>query len=388
MSYQNPGGFGIYVHWPYCESKCPYCDFNSHVGNAGDHKRWIAAFRHEIARYADEVGGRTLSTIYFGGGTPSLMHPDIVASVIEQARQTWRTVNDLEVTLEANPGSVEAAKFAAFRAAGVNRVSLGVQALNDEALRMLGRRHGVSDALRALDIAKTNFDRVSFDLIYARQGQTLAEWEEELSKALDLAGDHLSLYQLTIEEGTAFYERAARGGLSGLPTEDLSADMFELTQDLCVAAGLPGYEVSNHARPGAESRHNLIYWRGGEYVGVGPGAHGRLDLNGGRNATVATRNPGEWLGAVEAIGSGEATRERLAPNEIALEYLLMSLRTSEGLDLARHEQMSKSKLNPDRVDNLLHLGLLQRDNDRLSTTPAGRLVLNAILRELAADPDN
>lgn len=379
------GGFGLYLHWPFCQSKCPYCDFNSHVATKIDQSAWLQAYISEIRRYGEETKGRVLQTIYFGGGTPSLMQDDLVAAIIEEVRATWATANSLEITLEANPGSVEAARFEGYRRAGVNRVSLGIQALDDVALKALGRLHSRKEALEALDIAQTTFDRVSFDLIYARQNQSLQDWKAELEQALTYAGDHLSLYQLTIEDGTAFAERVAKGGLRGLPDENLSADMYSLTQQLCGAAGLPAYEVSNHALPGAESRHNMIYWRAGDYIGIGPGAHGRLSLGAGRQATEAHRNPAAWLNATEMQGSGEAVRSVLPSEENAIEYLLMSLRTNEGLNLARYEQMAGKPLSTPRLDNLESLGLIRFDQSNLQTTQEGRLVLNGILRDLAAD---
>lgn len=380
------GGFGLYLHWPFCESKCPYCDFNSHVAGRIDQNTWLAAYQSEIRRAAKETGGRILETVYFGGGTPSLMDDEIVSAIIEEIRANWQTVNDLEITLEANPGSVEASRFAGYRRAGVNRVSLGVQALDDDALKALGRLHSKKQALAALEIAKSTFERVSFDLIYARQFQSLAGWRAELKEALSLAADHLSLYQLTVEDGTVFAARAARGGLAGLPDENLAADMYEATQELCGEAGLPAYEVSNHARPGSESRHNLIYWRGGDYIGIGPGAHGRLTLQGVRYATECHKDPAIWLAAVKAAaGSGERLRDRLEPEELGLEYLLMSLRTNDGLDIGRHARMSGREIPLDRIETLVDLGLLARSDSHLRTTPAGRLVLNGILKELAAD---
>lgn len=379
------GGFGLYVHWPFCESKCPYCDFNSHVAERVDQSAWLDAYRLELARLGAETHGRVLQTVYFGGGTPSLMAQEVVAGIIECIRETWRTVNDLEITLEANPGSVEAARFEGYRRAGVNRVSLGIQALDDAALRALGRVHSKQKALKALEIAKMTFDRVSFDLIYARQFQSLAEWRSELSEALGFAADHLSLYQLTIEDGTAFAARAARGKLAGLPNEDLSADMYDLTQELCGAAGLPAYEVSNHARPGSESRHNMIYWRGGDYMGVGPGAHGRLTTTDGRYATEALRDPNAWLSAVSSGKGGDRLREKLAPMDVALEYLLMSLRTNEGMDLERYAAMADKPVPEQRVAALIDHGLLLRAEGKLRTSASGRLVLNGILKDLAAD---
>lgn len=297
------GGFGLYLHWPFCQSKCPYCDFNSHVAATIDQGRWQRAYLSEIRRLGAETEGRVLNSVFFGGGTPSLMEPDLVAAILETVRATWPLANDLEVTLEANPGSVEAGRFRGYRAAGVNRISMGIQALNDADLRKLGRLHTVAEARAAFDVARTTFDRVSFDLIYARQDQPLEHWRSELTEALTMAADHLSMYQLTVEDGTAFGDRFKRGKLRGLPEEELSADMYALTQDLCEAAGLPAYEVSNHARPGAESRHNLIYWRGGDYAGVGPGAHGRLTFPTGRWATEAPRAPAAWLERVERDGT-------------------------------------------------------------------------------------
>ncbi|NNE52265.1 MAG: coproporphyrinogen III oxidase, partial [Sulfitobacter sp.] len=274
------GGFGLYIHWPFCEAKCPYCDFNSHVSQQIDQLAWRDAYLAELKRGAAETKRRVLNAVFFGGGTPSLMDPDVVAEVIAEIRHLWPLANDLEITLEANPGSVEAGRFAAYRQAGVSRVSMGIQALNDADLKRLGRIHTVQEALAAFDIARNRFERVSFDLIYGRQEQTLKNWEAELKQALSMAIDHLSLYQLTIEQGTAFGDRYARGKLRGLPNEDLGADMYTVTQEICGQMGFPRYEVSNHARPGAESRHNLIYWRYGDYLGIGPGAHGRLSLHG------------------------------------------------------------------------------------------------------------
>ena len=379
------GGFGLYVHWPFCAAKCPYCDFNSHVSARIDEKVWREAYFKEIARISAETSDKVLNTIFFGGGTPSLMSPDLVSEVIEAARRGWRWSNDVEITLEANPGSVEAGRFAGYRMAGVNRISMGVQALNDTDLRRLGRIHTVAEARGAFDIARAEFGRVSFDLIYARQDQSLADWRAELSEALAMAIDHLSLYQLTVEDGTAFADRFRAGGLRGLPEDDLAADMYALTQEVCAAHGLPGYEVSNHARPGAESRHNLIYWRYGDYVGVGPGAHGRLTLNGQRFATEAPRAPGLWLEAVKA-GRGELSREALTPHDQGVEYLMMCLRLSEGLDMDRFAGLFGTPLPEDRLISLEELGLVERDGPRLRTTPDGRILLNSVLTELLPDP--
>lgn len=377
------GGFGLYLHWPFCESKCPYCDFNSHVAAHIDQRRWQRAYLREIDRLGQQTKGRVLETVFFGGGTPSLMHPDLVAAIIEKVRATWPMVNDPEITLEANPGSIEAARFKAFRAAGVNRISMGMQAMNDDDLRRLGRKHTAAEALEAFEIARNNFDRVSFDLIYARQDQTLSAWRRELTQALDLAVDHVSLYQLTIEDGTAFGDRLARGGLKGLPDDDLSAEMYDLTQEICDAAGFPAYEVSNHAKPGSESRHNLIYWRGGDYIGVGPGAHGRLTLAGQRWTSEAPKAPGAWLALTESGLPGELPRHLLRSDEHALEYLLMSIRLSEGLDMARYQRLANAELPQDKLAHLQQIGMISLQDDRLSATPAGRMVLNAIIRELA-----
>ena len=376
------GGFGLYVHWPYCQSKCPYCNFNSHVAQQIDEKAFVRAYVSEIDRLSSLVPDRILNTIFFGGGTPSLMDPDTVAAVIDAARAAWPTANDMEVTLEANPGSVEAGRFRAYRAAGINRLSMGVQALNDTDLRRLGRLHDVNSAMRAFDIARDTFDRVSFDLIYARQHQSLSDWEVELRLALSMAVDHLSLYQLTIEDGTAFGDRYKRDKLPGLPNDDLSADMYDLTQDLCGAAGMPAYEVSNHAAPGAESRHNLIYWRYGDYAGVGPGAHGRLTRNGVRVATESHRNPALWLNAVERTGSGDSLTSALSGTEQAEEYLMMCLRLREGASMARYERLSGATLDRGALSRLQELGMTTLENDCLKVTDQGRPVLNAVLRDI------
>jgi oxygen-independent coproporphyrinogen-3 oxidase len=372
----EPAGFGLYVHWPYCQSKCPYCDFNSHVASGIDHAAFTRAYEGEIARISALTGPRRLDSIFFGGGTPSLMRPETVGAVIAAAQRAWSFANSVEITLEANPTSVEAAAFDGFRAAGVNRVSLGLQALVDDDLRALGRLHTVDEALRALDTAMTRFDRVSFDLIYARQGQSLAAWQAELSRALALGTSHLSLYQLTIEDGTAFGDRARRGLLRGLPDEDLAADLYALTQEMTEAAGLPAYEVSNHARPGEECRHNLIYWRAGDWAGVGPGAHGRLTLPGGRIATEAARAPLIWLAA-----PGD-TETPLTATEAAEEYLMMALRLGEGADLARFRALGGPALAG--LADLRSDGLVTLDGNRLTATPAGRLVLNSLIRALLA----
>ena len=378
------GGFGLYIHWPFCAAKCPYCDFNSHVTAKVDHARWRDAYLTELRRSAELTQGRVLNTVFFGGGTPSLMAPETVAVVIDEIRRLWPVANDLEITLEANPTSVEADKFQAFRAGGVNRISMGIQALNDEDLRKLGRMHTHAEAIKAFDTARGIFDRVSFDLIYARQGQSLDDWKAELTRALDMAIDHLSLYQLTIEPGTAFGDRHARGKLRDLPTDDNAADMFDLTQDLCGAHGMPAYEVSNHARDGAHSRHNLIYWRYGDYIGIGPGAHGRITRASGRVATETHRQPGAWLKAVEMLGSGETLVDPLPLPDQAVEYLMMSLRLNEGTDLNRLERLGFTP-PPAAITHLKELGLLDDAHGRLRTSLDGRRVLNAVLRDLLAE---
>jgi oxygen-independent coproporphyrinogen-3 oxidase len=378
------GGFGLYIHWPFCAAKCPYCDFNSHVSRQIDHDRWNKAYIAEIDRVAALLPGRVLNTVYFGGGTPSLMPPEMVADMLERIRQRWPAANDLEVTLEANPGSVEAGRFAGYADAGVSRVSIGVQALNDTDLARLGRIHSVAEARQAIEIAHKYFDRVSFDLIYARQDQTLADWRSELTEALALAADHLSLYQLTIEPGTAFGDRYARGKLRGLPDDDHASAMFDLTQELCDQAGMPAYEVSNHARAGSESRHNLIYWRYGDYAGIGPGAHGRITLNGQRHATETHRMPDAWLTAAEA-GNGDSACNPIPARDQGDEYLMMGLRIAEGIDLARYRAMSGTALPERAILELEDIGMITRETGRLRATPRGRLVLNAVIRALLAD---
>lgn len=379
------GGFALYVHWPFCQAKCPYCDFNSHVAGRIDQAAWAAAYEAEIARAAAETPGRRLDSIFFGGGTPSLMAPEVVETVLAAARSAWGFANGIEITMEANPTSAEAARFRAYRAAGVERLSLGVQALDDRDLRALGRLHSAEEAVAAYRLARDIFARTSLDLIYARQDQTEAAWEAELTRALALVagegGGHLSLYQLTIEEGTAFGERLRAGRLRGLPSEDRAAALWEVTQRLTEAAGLPGYEISNHAVPGQESRHNLIYWRGGDWVGIGPGAHGRLTLGGIRWATEAERAPAAWLARVTRTGSGESRREALSPCEAAEEWLLMGLRLAEGVEEARLAALTDL---PERAAELVEMGLLTRGDGRLRATAAGRPLLDALLRRLLA----
>ncbi|WP_090028805.1 radical SAM family heme chaperone HemW [Lutimaribacter saemankumensis] len=375
------GGFGLYLHWPFCQAKCPYCDFNSHVAREIDQSRWLRAYLSEIDRLAEIVPGRVLTSVFFGGGTPSLMQPEIVAGILDRIRAKWPMANDPEVTLEANPGSVEAGRFAGYADAGVNRISMGIQALNDRDLARLGRIHTVAEAAQAFDIARERFDRVSFDLIYARQDQTLDDWRQELNQALSMAVDHLSLYQLTIEQGTAFGDRYNAGKLRGLPQDDTAADMYEATQDICGEAGFLSYEVSNHARPGAESRHNRVYWRYGDYIGIGPGAHGRLTLNGVRHATEQWRAPGKWLLEAER-GNADSVKEPIEPDDQAAEFLMMGLRLTEGVDPRRYARIAGAPLPDEKLLYLQDIGMIDWTPESLRVTRGGRLVLNAVLQHL------
>ena len=376
--------FGVYVHWPFCLAKCPYCDFNSHVRHGGiDQAYFVAAYLAELKHFASLAPERTVSSIFFGGGTPSLMEPETVSAILDRIAALWTVAPDAEVTLEANPTSVEAGRFAGYRAAGVNRVSLGVQSLDDASLKALGRKHTSDEALAALAIAKRNFERVSFDLIYARQGQALPAWREELTRALTHALDHLSLYQLTIEEGTPFAALHAAGALR-VPEGEKAEAFYLLTQELCDAAGLPSYEVSNHARPGAESRHNLLYWRGHDYAGVGPGAHSRITLDGVKHAIAVRKSPEAWLEAVATSGHGIEQDEALTPQNSADEYLLMGLRLAEGIDEKRLAAIDGRKLDEARLQYLQTKGLVRRTSDRVQATGKGRLVLDRLIVELAA----
>lgn len=378
------GGFGLYLHWPFCAAKCPYCDFNSHVSREIDQTRWLKAYLSELDRYAAEMPDRVLTSIFFGGGTPSLMEPFVVHGILDRIRQIWPQANDLEVTLEANPGSVEAGRFRDYAQAGVSRVSMGIQALNNHDLRRLGRIHSVEEARAAFDIARNQFERVSFDLIYARQDQSLTDWRTELAEALGMAIDHLSLYQLTIEQGTAFGDRYNRGLLRGMPEDDSAADMYAATQELCAAAGMEAYEVSNHAKPGAESRHNLIYWRYGDFIGIGPGAHGRITTGGKRYATDTEKTPGKWLHAIEA-GAPLEVRDSIDPLDQAGEYLMMGLRVREGLDAKRYENLAGQPLNPEKLTYLSDIGMIEQVGHSVQVTEDGRMVLNAIIKELLVD---
>lgn len=374
------GGFGIYVHWPFCQAKCPYCDFNSHVVASVDQSRWAAAFESEIDRIAALTGDRVLNSVFFGGGTPSLMDVATVDRIMNRIGKHWRLANDFEVTLEANPTSIEAERFAGYREAGVNRVSVGVQALNDPDLKALGRLHSAREALAAIEVARSTFDRVSFDLIYARQNQTIVDWSAELNRALAMEPDHLSLYQLTIEDGTAFGDRFKRGLLRGLPNEDLGADLWDVTQTACEAAGLPAYEVSNHAKEGQESRHNLIYWQSGDWAGIGPGAHGRLTLNGQRFETVAAKAPGAWISKVEGENTGDVAFDALDSPAVLEERVLMGLRMVNGVSLP-DAWISYNVFN---INALKDLGLLTHTDNTLIVTPKGRPLLNAITSRLLA----
>jgi len=377
--------FGVYLHWPFCLSKCPYCDFNSHVRRAAiDEARFVRAFAAEIASTAARVPGRTVSSIFFGGGTPSLMQPQTVAAVLDAVARHWRVAPDAEITLEANPTSVEASRFRGYRAAGVNRVSLGVQALDDRALAELGRLHSAREALDAVGIARSVFDRISFDLIYARPGQTPQDWAGELKCALVEAGEHLSLYQLTIEPDTPFASLHAAGKLK-IPDEDIARALYDTTQDICAAHGLPAYEISNHARPGGECRHNLIYWRAHEYAGIGPGAHGRLDIDGARYATATEKRPEQWLARVENDGHGLVSDDPLTREEIADELLLMGLRLAEGIDPARYAVVAGRALDPARIAALQENGLVEiTAAGRLRVSMPGFPILDAVVADLAA----
>lgn len=378
-------GFGVYVHWPFCASKCPYCDFNSHVRHQPvDQERYLAAFRREIAHNAARTPGRTVTSIFFGGGTPSLMKPETVGAILDAIGGAWSVDSGAEITLEANPTSVEAERFRGYRTAGINRVSLGVQALNDPDLRRLGRMHSVDEALAAVKIAASIFDRYSFDLIYSRPDQTPQAWREELERAISHAVEHLSLYQLTIEPGT-WFEKLHRAGKLTVPDDEASRVLFDLTQEICEARGLPAYEVSNHARPGAESRHNLVYWRYGEYAGIGPGAHGRLVTGNARLATATEKHPETWLERVERDGHGVIDEEVLTSEAEGDEFLLMGLRLKEGIDPRRYTLFTGRTLNEKRIGTLEEHGLITRRADsRLTVTRQGFPVLNSVIAELAA----
>jgi putative oxygen-independent coproporphyrinogen III oxidase len=382
----DTAGFGVYLHWPFCASKCPYCDFNSHVRAGGiDQARYLSAFQRELRYFHDLLGVRTVTSIFFGGGTPSLMSPATVGGILDGIARLWAIAPEAEITLEANPSSVEAERFRGYRLAGVNRISLGVQALRDDDLRRLGRLHTVGEAKSAITVAANAFDRWTFDLIYARPNQQLAAWREELAEALELASGHLSLYQLTIEQGTPFALLHASGKLQ-IPDDERADGLYRLTQEMTAARGLPAYEISNHARPGQECRHNLLYWRYGEYVGAGPGAHGRILTNGARLATTTERSPECWLARVEEQGHGLVEQLALSREQQADEALLMGLRLEEGIDLARLQEISGLAPRQEAVDELLDYGVLERLDgaDRIKATARGRLILNELVLRLSA----
>ncbi|MDA8644836.1 radical SAM family heme chaperone HemW [Amylibacter sp.] len=376
------GGFGIYIHWPFCAAKCPYCDFNSHVRKSVDQSRWLSAIRLELKNNAIRTKGRTVNTIFFGGGTPSLMEPETVAGIIKEIAKLWVLALDIEISLEANPTSVEAQKFSDFRKAGINRISMGIQSLRNDDLKALGRMHSVNEARKAFDIAKDNFERVSFDLIYARQGQSKFDWEIELKEASSMAVDHLSLYQLTIEDGTRFGDLYERGNLKGMPNDSLAADMYDITQEVTLQNDMPAYEISNHAIEGAESRHNLIYWRYGDYIGVGPGAHGRISENGNKIATTTIENPENWLRGVELNGTSTIDDEVINHIDQASEYLMMSLRLIEGVDMERYKKISGVALDNKLIDKNIENGLIKVINNNLIATQRGRIILNTLIKDL------
>jgi putative oxygen-independent coproporphyrinogen III oxidase len=377
-------GFAVYVHWPFCLAKCPYCDFNSHVRSTPpDEVRFVAAFKREIAHRAALTPGRKVRSVFFGGGTPSLMKPQTVAAILDSVAKHWRMEPNAEITLEANPTSVEAGRFRGYREAGVNRVSIGVQALNDADLRALGRRHSVAEALAALEVGRSIFPRMSFDLIYARVGQTEAQWRAELEEAMKLATEHVSLYQLTIEPETIF-ERLWQAGKLKIPDDDLARTMFDATQEIAEKYGMPAYETSNHARPGAESQHNLVYWRYGEYAGVGPGAHGRIVSGGKRLAQSTEKHPEMWLGQVEIEGHGLVTDDPLSAEEQSDEYLLMGLRLREGIDIHRYEAISGRRLARSQIESLAADGFVTEEGGRIMVTPMGAPLLDTIVADLAA----
>lgn len=379
-------GFGVYLHWPFCAAKCPYCDFNSHVRHSKpDEAAYIAAFEREISHRAQLAPGRTVSSIFLGGGTPSLMHPKTVGALLDAVAKAWSVAPDVEITLEANPTSVDATRFAGYRAAGVNRVSLGVQALNDRDLKALGRLHSAQEALAAIDVAARHFERMSFDLIYARSPeQSVTEWRKELDLALERAVEHLSLYQLTIEPGTAFHALHAAGKLA-VPDEEHGRALYEATQEQCDRRGLPAYEISNHARAGAQCRHNLLYWRYGEYAGIGPGAHGRLVVDGVRRAQSTEKSPELWLEQVSRYGSALVEDEALDAEASGDEFLLMGLRLNEGIDPAVYEALTGHRFSEGRIASLIEDGLIDiRPDGRLAATAEGALLLDAVVADLAA----
>jgi putative oxygen-independent coproporphyrinogen III oxidase len=375
--------FGVYVHWPFCKAKCPYCDFNSHVRHQPvDALSFARALGTELEWFAGQTKGRTVTSIFFGGGTPSLMPPAAVEHVLDSIAKLWPVSPDVETTLEANPTSIEAENFRGYRTAGVNRVSVGVQSLNDADLKALGRQHSSGEAIAAFRLAAKIFPRVSFDMIYARPQQTVAQWREELSRALEEQQGHMSLYQLTIEPGTAYFDLHELGRLV-TPTDDRAADLYDVTQELTEIAGLPAYEVSNHAKPGHESRHNLLYWRYGEYAGVGPGAHSRLASGENRRALVAEKHPETWRELVGTQGHGIVSDTAVTPPEQASEYLLMGLRINEGIDLDQYAHLAGREIDSSKIAGMKSMGLIRRNGQRLTATADGRKLLNAVIAELA-----
>jgi oxygen-independent coproporphyrinogen-3 oxidase len=381
---ESATAFGIYIHWPFCTAKCPYCDFNSHVRHQPpDESRFAAALGQELTHFAALTPGRTVTSIFLGGGTPSLMRAATVAAVLDRVAALWPVAFDAEITLEANPGSAEADRFRGYRDAGVNRLSLGVQSLDDSALKALGRIHDAAEARRAIELARATFPRLSFDLIYARPTQTIRGWKGELEAAIRLAADHLSLYQLTIEPETPFF-RLHESGKLNLPAPELAAAFYSETQAIAEAHGLPAYEISNHAAPGAESRHNLTYWRYQDYVGAGPGAHGRLTIQGAKRATMSDKHPERWLERVEESGHGVVADEVLSLEEAADEMLLMGLRLKEGISADRYRRMSGRAITPARLEFLQNHGFIESRGGRLRTTHEGWLVLDAVVADLAA----
>lgn len=377
-------GFAVYVHWPFCLAKCPYCDFNSHVrASPPDEARFVAAFSREIAHRAALTPKRRVRSVFFGGGTPSLMKPRTVGAILEAIAKAWSLESGAEITLEANPTSVEAASFRGYQGAGVNRISIGVQALDDQDLRALGRKHSVAEAMVAVETAKAIFTRLSIDLIYGRVGQTEAQWRAELERACRIGTEHLSLYALTIEPDTIF-ERLWKAGKLTLPDEDLSRALFDVTQEITQKHGLPAYEVSNYARPGAESRHNLVYWRYGDYVGIGPGAHGRIGVGGKRRAQANEKHPEMWLAQVEIEGHGLIADDPLSREEQSDEFLLMGLRLREGIDIHRYEAISGRALNRGQIELLQVDGFITESGGMIKVTPQGAPLLDTIVADLAA----
>ena len=376
------GGFGIYIHWPFCAAKCPYCDFNSHVRKSVDQSRWLSAIRLELKNNAIRTKGRTVNTIFFGGSTPSLMEPETVAGIIKEIAKLWVLALDIEISLEANPTSVEAQKFSDFRKAGINRISMGIQSLRNDDLKAFGRMHSVNEARIEFDIAIVNFECASFDFIFGREGQSKFDWEIELKEASSMAVDHLSLYQLTIEDGTRFGDLYERGNLKGMPNDSLAADMYDITQEVTLQNDMPAYENSNHAIEGAESRHNLIYWRYGDYIGVGPGAHGRISENGNKIATTTIENPENWLRGVELNGTSTIDDEVINHIDQASEFLMMSLRLIEGVDMERYKKISGVALDNKLIDKNIENGFIKVINNNLIATQRGRIILNTLIKDL------